>query len=150
MRKDILIKCRGGSSSTKTVELPNICPHCGQTMTPDTYYAVSNDSNTDPNLKFGILARCTAKGCTNFFSLEYTSSYEQTYLLIYTYRPPIFTDLPQNIEKVSLNFVDIYSQAIKAESENLDQIAGVGYRKSLEFLIKDYAIYSNPGDADTV
>jgi hypothetical protein len=36
--------------------------------------------------------------------------------------------------------VSIYNQAYFAEQINLDQICGVGYRKSLEFLIKDYLI----------
>jgi hypothetical protein len=37
-------------------------------------------------------------------------------------------------------FVKIYGQSAAAEAETLDQIAGVGYRKALEFLVKDYCI----------
>ncbi len=37
-----------------------------------------------------------------------------------------------------------------AESEGLDQIAGVGYRKSLEFLVKDYAIRYFPNETDKI
>lgn len=33
---------------------------------------------------------------------------------------------------------------------NLDQIAGIGYRKSLEFLAKDFAIKYNPDDEDKI
>ncbi|EOS8006309.1 DUF4145 domain-containing protein, partial [Enterococcus hirae] len=62
----------------------------------------------------------------------------------------IKVDLPENIEKVSPTFVSIYTQATKAASEKLDQIAGVGYRKSLEFLIKDYAILNNPEDKEKI
>lgn len=32
----------------------------------------------------------------------------------------------------------------------MDQIAGVGYRKSLEFLIKDYAIRNQPEDSESI
>ena len=35
-------------------------------------------------------------------------------------------------------FLTIYNQSLSAEDNNLDQIAGIGYRKALEFLIKDY------------
>ena len=46
--------------------------------------------------------------------------------------------------QLSPRFCSIYNQAKSAESMNLFEIAGMGYRKALEFLIKDYAIHSNP------
>ena len=44
------------------------------------------------------------------------------------------------ISELSPNFCEIYNQAYIAEQTNLMQICGTGYRKSLEFLIKDYLI----------
>lgn len=44
------------------------------------------------------------------------------------------------IQEISPSFVKIYNQAYFAEQYNLDLIVGPGYRKALEFLIKDYAI----------
>ena len=44
------------------------------------------------------------------------------------------------ITSISPSFSAIYNQAYHAEQANLDQICGVGYRKALEFLIKDYLI----------
>jgi hypothetical protein len=41
------------------------------------------------------------------------------------------------IQKVSPTFCEIYDEASAAESESLTQICGVGYRKALEYLIKD-------------
>lgn len=38
----------------------------------------------------------------------------------------------------------IYNQSLQAEKNGLDEIAGLGYRKFVEFLIKDFAIYKNP------
>ena len=46
-----------------------------------------------------------------------------------------FSDI---IKEVSPDFEKIYNQAYYAEQFSLDQICGVGYRKALEFLIKDY------------
>lgn len=48
-----------------------------------------------------------------------------------------------SIGEISPNFIEIYNQANWAEQYNLLQICGVGYRKALEFLIKDYAIIKN-------
>lgn len=32
----------------------------------------------------------------------------------------------------------------------MDEIAGLGYRKALEFLVKDYCIYRSPSDAEAI
>ena len=52
-------------------------------------------------------------------------------------------ELREEITTLSQNFAKIYSEAYIAEEMGLHQIAGVGYRKSLEFLIKDFCIYKN-------
>ena len=49
-------------------------------------------------------------------------------------------DIPDEIKDLSKYFKEIYTQAHSAEHHRLDQIAGMGYRKALEFLIKDYCI----------
>jgi hypothetical protein len=40
--------------------------------------------------------------------------------------------------EISENFYDILDQAFAAEQHRLDLIAGMGYRKALEYLVKDY------------
>ena len=42
-------------------------------------------------------------------------------------------------------FSIIYNQALTAEKYKLDEIAGVGYGKALEFLIKDYVKSNHSG-----
>jgi hypothetical protein len=49
----------------------------------------------------------------------------------------------EKITEISPSFVTIYNQAFIAEQQELYEICGVGYRKALEFLIKDYAILKN-------
>lgn len=44
------------------------------------------------------------------------------------------------INELSPIFVKIYNQALEAEAMNLDEVAGVAFRKAFEFLIKDYCI----------
>jgi hypothetical protein len=46
----------------------------------------------------------------------------------------------ETINNVSPQFEEIFNQAKVAEMESLNLIAGMGYRKALEFLIKDYLI----------
>ena len=51
---------------------------------------------------------------------------------------------------VSPEFVTIYQQAVQAEKSGLDQIAGIGYRRALEFLVKDYCKQRHPEKAQAI
>jgi hypothetical protein len=47
-------------------------------------------------------------------------------------------------------FIEIFNQARTAESMHLDQICGLGYRKGLEFLVKDYLVTRKPDRRDAI
>lgn len=51
------------------------------------------------------------------------------------------------IIEISPLFAQIYNQAKAADSLRLSDVAGPGFRKALEFLLKDYAIRLHPNDA---
>lgn len=55
-------------------------------------------------------------------------------------RPSEEIMFPPEIVNISAMFVTIFNQSIKAEHNDLDQIAGPGFRKAIEFLIKDFII----------
>ncbi len=153
MLKNINVSFRNGVRMIDNIDIPNSCPHCGEVLQPNVISATSHYQSTDEFKTIGVFLQCTSQDCLNYFSLHFESDYTSglLYKLIpYAYRPPIKIELPQNIEKVSEAFVEIYTQATKAEAEQLDQIAGVGYRKSLEFLIKDYAIRNNPDKEESI
>jgi hypothetical protein len=57
---------------------------------------------------------------------------------------------PELVAEVSPTFVLIFNQAMVAEAQELDQLVGIGLRKALEFLIKDYLIQETPGEADAI
>lgn len=56
-------------------------------------------------------------------------------------------DIQQNtidrLRKISPTFLNLFDQLEKAEHSQLDLLTGMGYRKALEFLIKDYLIFKN-------
>lgn len=54
------------------------------------------------------------------------------------------------IEKISPKFIEIYHQSEIAENTGLIEICGMGYRKALEFLVKDYAIAFNPDNESEI
>lgn len=136
-----------------SIDVPNECPHCGKTMSPHVHMGASEFNSDDNKRKVGILTQCTI--CKDFFALGYyyhpTGMYTGEYKFTkYHYTPSMDVSLPDNIDKVSEKFVEIYTQSIQAESTGLNQIAGVGYRKATEFLIKDYAIRNNPDEKDDI
>lgn len=51
------------------------------------------------------------------------------------------------ISSLSPSFCKIYTQANDAEVYKLDQVAGIAYGRSLEFLIKDFAKFERPDRA---
>ena len=54
------------------------------------------------------------------------------------------TSFSKNVSLLSPKFVEVYHQAESAEASKLTELCGIGYRKALEFLVKDYAISSHP------
>lgn len=63
---------------------------------------------------------------------------------------PMLAKFSEHIKKISPNFSSIYGEAYKAEQYGLTQICGVGYRKALEFLLKDYLIADLPADRSNI
>ncbi|MDY5635237.1 MAG: hypothetical protein SPF57_02590 [Streptococcus orisratti] len=152
MLYDVYIQFRD-SRDKISIDTPSTCPHCGRTMSPQHVgESRSSDKSSYSNKgHFSVIFRCSFEDCLKYFVVEYIHSEPSRGIAVdYSYRPPIKVRLPENVEKVSPTFVEIYSQATVAESEKLDQIAGVGYRKAAEFLIKDYVISKNPDDEETI
>lgn len=56
----------------------------------------------------------------------------------------------ETIKTVSPDFVSSFGEAEVAEKHGLKMICGPGYRKALEFLIKDYVIGSHKDKADEI
>lgn len=78
---------------------------------------------------------------------EYTFKWEKSN--VYPYKKEI-VKFEETIESISPSFALIYNQAKSAEDMGLDEICGMGYRKALEFLIKDYAKKLHPDEVDTI
>jgi hypothetical protein len=62
--------------------------------------------------------------------------------------PKVNFSLPTGIdfESIAPGFTKIYRQVAGAESSGFDELVGMGYRKALEFLIKEFLIGQRPDD----
>ena len=152
MKIDVPINFRDGKYYVP-IDTPSTCPHCGRTVAPQHVGQSSSSENSAivERGRFSVIFRCAYEDCQKYFVIEYINNgYELASTINYFYRPKIKVNLPENIEKISPDFVKIYTQSAIAEKELWDQIAGVGYRKAAEFLIKDYAISKKPADEEKI
>lgn len=95
-----------------------------------------------------LLCKCPNLDCNRAFFARYQTEFDTgNYYLHETNIGEIEgIQFSKHINNISPNFVNIYNQAHFAEKHNLLEICGVGYRKGLEFLIKDYVITKNPNN----
>lgn len=129
------------------------CPVCKAKISPkyinSVLYALKNN-----NKRITVLDFCA--GCHSMFITEYevspSGSYSYSPIKIVSSEPNRFIakTFDDNIKTLSPTFVEIYNQALQAESMNLNQIAGIGYRKALEFLTKDFAISEHPDKTEPI
>ena len=134
-------------------EFPNECPLCHASITADVIYNHYNFDTKD----FSFF--CLCPNCQNTFLVIFKNNswirdgaYHYSENSIYSAVPKKFNaeSFDENISKISSSFVSIYNQAKQAEALNLTDISGIGYRKAIEFLIKDYCIHKNPDKEEEI
>lgn len=132
------------------------CPLCHKLLTPKalTGCVYSNDTKTFVSVLY------VCNGCRSAFmaTFELSSGAINNLEAYYSAKhfiecaPIKYTEqvFDKSISSLSQQFVKIYNQALAAETSGLDEIAGIGYRKALEFLIKDFAIHEHPDDTEDI
>lgn len=85
-----------------------------------------------------VVYQCAFTGCKSFF-VGYSGQRGQKELKALKPVKPNPSVFPDAIRELSPTFVSVFHEAEEAAHMGLTQIAGPGYRKAFEFLIKDYA-----------
>lgn len=119
------------------------CPECQRANEFEPQASIIFGISGAPSGKVISLFRCRRVECGAIFAVLFTNYYPKPprYLIDSCLpAPKLNIGLPDSVNEVSSDFVEIYSQAQRAESAGLHRICGPGYRKALEFLIKDYCI----------
>lgn len=146
------------------IEVPNKCPHCHHTITPDFVWA-HKTRDSDNQTKVTISAwNCVNQSCQKLiltFLIEDKATGSYTFKRYLNGHPisPIWeepivslqnglslgTDSPEKSK-----FIKTYNQSLEAESRGLDEIAGMGFRKAIEYLVKDWAIQIHPDEKEKI
>lgn len=125
------------SEGLKGIDCHSItCPECGSLIMPLFHFMYGQTT---------LLCQCPVHECGSVFLLRRNPGY---YSIIPNHQlaSESFSD---TINTISPDFVRIYNEAYSAEQMSLGDICGVGYRKALEFLVKDYVSIGKPEDLIT-
>jgi hypothetical protein len=143
---------------------PDVCPICHRGILATLVAAVIVNPDR-PTARLQIVFQCPIDGCGNLFVGTYyrieilrlqrqvrvrggdSGYYALTEVAPRTAEEQVFNDL---IQDLSPNFIEIYNQAITAETMGLTQIVGGGLRKALEFLVKDFVIGQHPDQEEEI
>lgn len=131
-----------GTLHRSSIELPSICPRCNTGISPVFQHAYLHKTNLYAFFKCPV--------CGQAFFAEYIYKSPHITYISSIPSPAETRSFPESILTISPNFVEIYNQSYLTEQSGHTFICGMGYRKALEFLVKDYAIYIAPDDEETI
>ncbi len=130
---------------------PNECPLCHQSIAPIQFNWATFDKVIE---EIEYVFRCPNGKCQRLIIGRYKRRpndvrfiYDQVEFVPSAVLP---TPLSKEVRDVSPDFAQIYTQAEHAEQLGLKLLCGPGYRKALEFLIKDYLSFLRPDDAEAI
>lgn len=134
------------------IEEESICPLCTKGISPQFLFAAVTKPKESSPYNITVINQCPV--CKKIFMSHYlVLKYSLHAFKFDIDETELVRSEPQNysdrkfrdsISKLSPRFTKIYNQAHFAETHGLDEISGIGYRKALEFLVKDFAISLNP------
>lgn len=139
------LSAAGVRRDVRLVGFPDFCPRCHTKIVPKILTQVACTSETQLDIEETY--QCTNNKCERVFIGTYRNAEDGKYppafrlsnLVPLEPRKPAIGDL---VAGLSPTFYDVYSQALIAESLSLHQLTGIGLRKALEFLVKDFATHS--------
>jgi len=128
-------------------KLPERCPFCHELVAPEIKASNYNTSATDTHKDLIILELfviCSNRICQSSYIGYYNMIGNNEFEFLNTSKgmskKRVFA---KTINSISTRFSKIYNQAYAAEQNELFDICGMGYRKALEFLIRNYCISLN-------
>ena len=131
--------------------IPDKCPICHSSIRPvsiDTGYFAEI---AQQGRRVECIYQCPNDDCQRIFIGIYLQSPSARYDLVFSVpAEPNDAEFEQQIKAISPEFCLIYNQAHKAEQHGLKLVCGPGYRKALEFLIKDYVSSFHSGELEKI
>jgi hypothetical protein len=139
------IRTINGSLDARISSHPDKCPHCHFGIVPEYIFGFVD------RYSLFLSFCCVRHDCLRYFLVEYDEDHNHIFhLKRYILGKPNPTEHQQIIKDISPTFVTLYDQAQASQYYGLDDVCGMGFRKALEFLIKDYIISKDPASKNTI
>jgi len=152
MNKTVEVKSENRSIDLIVDKYPDTCPLCHKGIEPISFGGYLSEYL----IKAEVTFQCPCSDCQHLF-IGYYEGFplpgNSGNMLMLDHLAPLtfeIRDFGKIIDSVSKDFVKIYNQSSQAEDLGLSEIAGPGFRKSLEFLIKDYVISKKPDKKEEI
>jgi len=144
-RNLFIVGLRNDGTMERMFEIPDECPVCRSHIAPEfkLAYAVL------PDMAAQVVWGCTNNKCNQLIVTKYIwSTKEPSFYQLVKSEPvkPTQRSFSNEISRISPSFVSICNEALAAEEYGLLHVCGPGYRKALEYLLKDYLITLSPSD----
>jgi hypothetical protein len=129
-------------------DLPDVCPFCGIGINPIPKYGIFENMSDEPlnRNNVQVVFQCPIANCRALFITQYHHSGGRFYKRRDLYKTTNKQVFDKTINDISPDFVTIFNQSYQSEEIGLTLVSGPGYRKSLEFLIKDYVTHTLNSD----
>lgn len=149
MYKNVICENANDSSETREIEckLVTVCPRCNISSPANILKAYYTRSDRYQDKAY-CLYLCSACNTCYFVTYGIGGFNRASNIQLISPIPSEKINFQPEIITLSSSFVKIYEEANIAEKNGLGEICGIGYRKALEFLIKDYCLYLHPDNDD--
>jgi len=138
----------GGRGRVEVNRFVDTCPVCHFAGTFEEHAARHDEADK----RLQIVYSCKRQECVSFFIATYrrdwmcrTTEYELTSLQPWAPEAP---PIAEKVAAMSTRYAEILKQAAFAENLGLDEVAGGGYRKALEVLVKDFVLTRDDLDGE--
>lgn len=153
-----------GNHALQVESVPDECPRCHRAVQPIHCFTHVKTALPARNRAAALVVfKCPRHECSELFIARYThrgatrseitwGNLKQFKFTLQGLEPRTLTRhaFPADVVQLSPRFARIYDQASMAEQMGLEEIAGPGYGKALEFVVKDYLIAKQPNEADAI
>ena len=137
LHDELLLAQTDGSYNYK-FNKPLICPICGERQDAQP---CDNKLFQGPERQLFAAIRYRCNSCSKFFLAIYDVNCSNGLVSFGTFHPQINVAYEDKLlEAFSPRFIYMYNQALTCEKNGHIELAAIGFRSALEFLVKDYAI----------
>jgi hypothetical protein len=142
-----------GSERTEVIsELPSFCPRCRSNAVPTPFgMGVVWKGDVDDGIDVPVCCSSCGGAYIVLFQAYFHDETDQWTLSFMKTIPDALpkTQVSPVMKRISRNFARVFDEAAAAQTAGLEELAGAGYRRALEFLVKDYLCFKQPEKRNT-